>query len=77
MAEPLLLRWQGLLHPSDMVLLRLEWLSGSVLTLLLAGLPLFTRGGLSLVIAAVALLWLLWSVCSPPEKIGPISGCCC
>ena len=28
MAEPLLLRWQGLLHPSDMVLLRLEWLSG-------------------------------------------------
>ena len=45
-----------------------------VLTLLLAGLPLFTRGGLSLVIAAVALLWLLWSVCSPPEKIGPISG---
>ena len=74
MAEPLLLRWQGLLRPADLVLLRLEWLSGGVLVLLLTGLPLFTRGGLSLVIAAVALLWLLWSLCSPPEKIGAISG---
>jgi len=74
MAEPLLLRWQGLLHPADPVLLRLEWLSGGVLVLLLTGLPLFTRGGLSLVIAAVALLWLLWSLCSPPEEIGAISG---
>ena len=74
MAEPLLLRWQGLLHPADAVLLRLEWLSGSVLVLLLTGLPLFMRAGLSLVIAAVALLWLLWSLCSPPEKIGAISG---
>ena len=74
MAEPLLLRWQGLLRPADLVLLRLEWLSGSVLVLLLTGLPLFTRGGLSLVIAAVALLWLLWSLCSPPEEIGAISG---
>ena len=74
MAEPLLLRWQGLLHPADAVLLRLEWLSGSVLVLLLTGLPLFTRGGLSLVIAAAALLWLLWSLCSPPEEIGAISG---
>ena len=74
MAEPLLLRWQGLLRPADLVLLRLEWLSGGVLVLLLMGLPLFTRGGLSLVIAAVALLWLLWSLCSPPEEIGAISG---
>ena len=74
MAEPLLLRWQGLLRPADLVLLRLEWLSGGVLVLLLTGLPLFTRGGLSLVIAAVALLWLLWSLCSPPEEIGAISG---
>ena len=74
MAEPLLLRWQGLLHPEDAVLLRLEWLSGSVLVLLLTGLPLFTRGGLSRVIAAAALLWLLWSLCSPPEEIGAISG---
>ena len=74
MAQPLLLRWQGLLRPADLVLLRLEWLSGGVLVLLLTGLPLFTRGGLSLVIAAVALLWLLWSLCSPPEEIGAISG---
>ena len=74
MAEPLLLRWQGLLRPADLVLQRLEWLSGGVLVLLLTGLPLFTRGGLSLVIAAVALLWLLWSFCSPPEEIGTISG---
>ena len=74
MAEPLLLRWQGLLRPADLVLQRLEWLSGGVLVLLLTGLPLFTRGGLSLVIAAVALLWLLWSLCSPPEEIGTISG---
>ncbi|AII46841.1 hypothetical protein KR49_10375 [Synechococcus sp. KORDI-49] len=74
MAEPLLLRWQGLLRPADLVLLRLEWLSGGVLVLLLTGLPLFTRGGLSMVIAAVALLWLLWSLCSPPEEIGAISG---
>ena len=35
MAKSLLLRWQGLLHPADPVLLRLEWLSGSVLVLLL------------------------------------------
>ena len=74
MAVPLLLRWQGVLHPKPDAIRRLEWLSGGLLTLLLAGLPFFTRTGLTLLIAASGGLWLLWSLVSPPERIRPIGG---
>ena len=70
---PLLLRWQGCLSPGASVLFRMEQLSGAVLMLLLAGLPFVSRSGLGLEIAASGLLWLLWSLCSPPGRIGPIS----
>ena len=66
MAVPLLLRWQGVLHPNPDVVRRLEWLAGGLLTLLLAGLPFFTRAGLTLLIAATGGL-LLWSLVSPPD----------
>ena len=74
MAVPLLLRWQGVLHPNPDVVRRLEWLAGGLLTLLLAGLPFFTRAGLTLLIAATGGLWLLWSLVSPPDRIRPIGG---
>ena len=74
MAVPLLLRWQGVLHPKTDAIRRLEWLAGGLLTLLLAGLPFFTRTGLTLLIAASGGLWLLWSLVSPPERIRPIGG---
>ena len=74
MAVPLLMCWQGQLKAGDDVLHRLEWLSAAVLILLLSGLPLLTRTGLALVIAAAGLLWLLWSLVTPAERIGPISG---
>ena len=71
---PLMLRWQGCWPASSERLRRLESLSGAVLMLLLAGLPLVSRGGLALEIAACGLLWLLWSLSTPPGRIGPISG---
>ena len=74
MAVPLLLRWQGVLHLNPDVVRRLEWLAGGLLTLLLAGLPFFTRAGLTLLIAATGGLWLLWSLVSPPDRIRPIGG---
>ena len=69
---PLLLRWQGLLARTAPGRLeaRLPLLSGLVLCALMAGLPLVTRGGLSLLIAAAGLLWVLWALrtprCRPP-----------
>ena len=71
---PLLLRWQGCLSPGTSALLRMEQLSGAVLMLLFAWLPFVSRSGLGLEITAAGLLWLLWSLCSPPGRIGPISG---
>ena len=68
---PLLLRWQGCIPASPAVLTRIEQLSGAVLMLLLAGLPFVSRSGLGLEILASGLLWLLWSLCSPPGRIGP------
>ena len=70
---PLLLRWQGCLSPDTSALLRMEQLSGAVLMLLFAWLPFVSRSGLGLEITAAGLLWLLWSLCSPPGRIGPIS----
>ena len=55
----LLVRWQGLITPDQEVLKRLESLAGLLLLVLLTGLPLFTRTGLALVIAACGALWLL------------------
>ena len=70
---PLLLRWQGWMTASPTTLRRLEQLSGAVLMLLLAGLPFVSRSGLALEMAASSLLWLLWSISTPPEGLGPIS----
>ena len=66
-------RWQGLIAPDAEVLKRLEGLAGLLLLLLFTGLPLFTRTGLALVIAACGTLWLLWCLCTPPRRIGAIS----
>jgi putative inorganic carbon (HCO3(-)) transporter len=41
----------------------------------MAGLPLLTRGGLSLLILACGLLWLLWALRTPSGgRLGPIHG---
>ena len=72
---PLLLRWQGLLagSPAGSITKHLPLISGLVLCALLAGLPLVTRAGLSLLIAACGLLWVLWALRTPPGRIGPIN----
>jgi putative inorganic carbon (HCO3(-)) transporter len=71
---PLLLRWQGLLAGAAPGRLggHLPLLAGLVLCALMAGLPLVTRGGLSLLIAASGLLWLLWALRTPARGLGPI-----
>lgn len=73
---PWLLRWQGLLadQPPGPLGTRLSLLAGLVLCALMAGLPLVTRSGLSLLITAAGLLWLLWSLRTPAGAIRPISG---
>ena len=72
---PLLLRWQGLLagSPAGSITKHLPLISGLVLCALLAGLPLVTRAGLSLLIAACGLLWVLWALRTTPGRIGPIN----
>lgn len=71
---PWLLRWQGLLagQPAGPLAKRLPLLAGILLCVLMAGLPLLTRGGLSLMIAASGLLWLLWALVTPPADLQPI-----
>jgi putative inorganic carbon (HCO3(-)) transporter len=73
---PLLLRWQGLLAdgPDGILGRHLPLIAGWVLCALLAGLPLVTRGGLSLLIAACGLLWVVWALRTPPGRIGTING---
>ncbi len=73
---PLLLRWQGLLAglPPGRIGAHLPLLAGWVLCALMAGLPLVTRSGLGLLIAASALLWLVWALRTPPGTIGAING---
>ena len=73
---PWLLRWQGLLrnHPGGQLSERLPTIAGVVLCVLMAGLPFVTRGGLSLLILASGLLWLLWALRTPPGRIGAING---
>ena len=73
---PLLLRWQGVLarRAPGRLGAHLPTLAGVVLCALLAGLPLVTRAGLSLLIAACGLLWLVWALRTPPGPIGRING---
>jgi putative inorganic carbon (HCO3(-)) transporter len=73
---PWLLRWQGVLERSSPSLLseHLPLLAGVLLCALMAGLPLVTRGGLSLLIVACGLLWLAWALRTPAGRIGAISG---
>ncbi|MFZ9945652.1 MAG: IctB family putative bicarbonate transporter [Vulcanococcus sp.] len=75
-STPWLLRWQGLLagSASGPISSRFSLLAGLVLCALMAGLPLVTRGGLSLLILSAGLLWLLWALCTPAGRIGGISG---
>jgi len=75
-STPWLLRWQGLLagSASGPIGSRFSLLAGLVLCALMAGLPLVTRGGLSLLILSAGLLWLLWALCTPAGRIGGISG---
>ena len=75
-STPWLLRWQGWLNGASAGPLgsRLPMLAGVVLCALMAGLPLVTRGGLSLLILAAGLLWLVWALCTPAGRIGGISG---
>ncbi|WP_199289094.1 IctB family putative bicarbonate transporter [Cyanobium sp. FACHB-13342] len=69
--SPLLLRWQGCLRsaPSGALGRQLTLLSGLVLCALMAGLPLVTRSGLSLLVLASGLLWLLLALRTTP---GPL-----
>ena len=75
-SPPLLLRWQGMLAeaPAGWLTHHLPLLSGWVLCALMAGLPFVTRSGLSLLVFASGLLWLLWALRTPPGAIGPING---
>ncbi|MFY8149185.1 MAG: IctB family putative bicarbonate transporter [Prochlorococcaceae cyanobacterium] len=72
---PWLLRWQGLLAgaPDGPLSRRLPLVAGVVLCALLAGLPLVTREGLSLLILASGLLWLVWALRTPPGALGAIN----
>ena len=75
-APPLLLRWQGLLADWRVgpVGQRLVPLAGLVLCALMAGLPLMSRAGLSLLILASGVLWLLLALRRPAGGIGAINA---
>ena len=75
-SPPWLLRWQGLLagHAAGPLASRFSLLAGLVLCALMAALPVVTRAGLSLLILAAGALWVLWALCTPPGRIGGISG---
>ena len=66
---PLIQRWQGCLQPQPVVLRRLEWLAAILLMVLFSGLPFLSRSGMALVMVACGLIWLLWSLCTPPARI--------
>lgn len=48
-------------------------IAGIVCCALMAGLPLLTRGGVGLLIAACGLLWILWALRTPPGRMGGIN----
>ena len=66
---PQIQRWQGCLQPQPVVLRRLEWLAAILLMVLFTGLPFLSRSGMALVVVACGLIWLLWSLCTPPSRI--------
>ena len=74
--SPLLLRWQGLLASwqGSWLAEHLPVLAGWVLVTLMATLPVITRTGLTLLITACGLLWLLWALRTPPGRIGSINA---
>jgi len=74
--SPWLLRWQGVLanQSAGPLTSRLPLVAGVVLCALMAGLPLVTRGGLSLLILAAGLLWLVWALRTPAGGLGPINA---
>ncbi len=71
---PVLLRWQGTLQraPSGALGRQLPLIAGLVLCALMAGLPLVTRSGLSLLVLASGLLWLLLALRTPPAPLEEI-----
>lgn len=73
---PWLLRWQGLLAGArgGPLVARLPLIAGAVLCALMAGLPLVTRSGLSLLITASGLLWVVWALRTPPGPISRLNG---
>jgi putative inorganic carbon (HCO3(-)) transporter len=73
-STPFLLRWQGVLQhaPSGPLGRQLTSVAGLVLCALMAGLPLVTRIGLSLLVLASGLLWLLIALRTPPGPLGEI-----
>ena len=71
----MILRWQGLMAqaPGGLLSKQLPLIAGVVLCALMAGLPLVTRSGFSLLIAACGLLWVLLALRTPPGKVGSIN----
>jgi putative inorganic carbon (HCO3(-)) transporter len=71
-----LLRWQGLLaqQRSGWLGNQLERVAGVVLCALMAWLPQISRAGLSLLIFACGLLWLIWALRTRPGGLGVING---
>ena len=72
---PLLLRWQGLLSAtrSGPLARRLPEIAGIVICVLMAGLPVLSRGGVGLLITASGALWVLWALRSPAGRLGAIN----
>ena len=75
-SPPLLLRWQGLLAaaPAGPLGGHLLTISGVVLCALMAGLAVVTRSGLSLLILACGVLWLLLALRRPAGTVTGING---
>ena len=71
----MILRWQGLMAqaPGGLLSKQLPLIAGVVLCALMAGLPLVTRSGFSLLIAACGLLWVLLALRTPPGQVGSIN----
>ena len=69
---PRLLRWQGLLQANTHAQQRIEWIAGVILCTLLGYLPLFSRSGLALTITSAGVLWMLWSLYTPPNRLNSI-----
>ena len=69
------MRWQGLLNDQVQGPLarHLPLITGAVLCVLMAGLPLLDRGGLGLLIAASGLLWIVWALRTPAGRLGSIN----